>query len=72
MFVAETGKHSLIFADYENESLKNVDIVEYDFAEGINTVVQEVTSFALASGDKVLLWYDMVDLVPVCEALTMK
>ena len=72
VFVTNPGKYSLIFLDYENKSLKNVDIVEYDFAEGINTVVQEVTSFALASGDKVLLWYDMIDLVPICEALTIK
>ena len=72
VFVTKPSRYSLIFADYENESLKNVDIVEYDFAEGINTVVQEVTSFALASGDKVMLWYDMINLVPVCEALTIK
>ena len=50
----------------------NIDIVEYDFKEGINVVPQKVTSFALASGDKVMLWYDMINLVPVCEALTIK
>ena len=24
------------------------------------------------SGDKVLIWYDMIDFVPICEALTIK
>ena len=37
-----------------------------------HTTMQEVTNFTLASGDKVMLWYYMVDLVPVCEALTIK
>jgi predicted outer membrane repeat protein len=72
VLVTKPGRYSLIFADYENETLKNVDIVEYDFAEGINVVPQKVTSFALASGDKVMLWYDMINLVPICEALTIK
>ena len=72
VFVAKPGKYSLIFADYEDTRLANVDIVEYDFVEGINVVPQEVINFTLTSGDKVLLWYDMINLVPVCEALTIK
>ena len=71
VFATQSGRYSLIFADYENTRLANVDIVEYDFEEGINVVPQEVTNFTLASDDKVMLWYDMVDLVPVCEALTI-
>jgi hypothetical protein len=72
VFVTKPGRYSLIFADYENESLKNVDIVEYDFKEGINVIPQEIISFTLASGDKVMLRYDMINIVPVCEALTIK
>ena len=72
IFVPEAGKYALIFADYEDTRLANVDIVEYDFVEGINIVPQEITNFTLTSGDKVLLWYDMINLVPVCEALTIK
>ena len=69
---AKAGKYAVVFADYENEKLANVDIVEYEFKEGINAVPQEIISFTLASGDKVMLWYDMVNLAPVCEALTVK
>ena len=71
VFVTKPGKYSLIFADYEDTRLANVDIVEYDFKEGLNVVPQEITNFTLTSGDKVMLWYDMVDLVPVCDALTL-
>ena len=72
VFVTKPCKYSLIFADYEDTRLANVDIVEYDFVEGINVVPQEVTKFTLASDDKVMLWYDMTDCVPICEALTIK
>lgn len=72
VFIPEAGKYSLVFADYENNILANVDIVEYEFKEGINIVSQEITSFTLKNGDKVMLWYDMANLTPVCEALTVK
>ena len=72
VFITKPGKYSLIFADYEDTRLANVDIVEYDFVEGINVVPQEVTKFTLASDDKVMLWYDLINLVPVCDALTIK
>ena len=70
--IKEAGKYIVVFADYENGCFANVDIVEYDFKEGINIVPQEVTSFALGSGDKVMLWSDMTKLVPICDALTIK
>ena len=70
--IKEAGKYVVIFADYEGNRLANVDMVEYEFTEGINVVPQEITSFALGSGDKVMLWYNMDDIVPVCDALTVK
>ena len=72
VFITKPGRYSLIFADYENESLKNADIVEYVFNEGINVIPQEVASFTLANDDKVMLWYDMVNLIPICESLTLE
>ena len=71
VFVAQPGRYSLIFADYEDTRLANIDIVEYDFEEGINIIPQKVTNFTLSGSDKVMLWYDMVNLVPVCESLTI-
>ena len=72
VFVTEAGKYAVVFADYENEKLANVDIVEYEFKEGINVVPQTITNITLTSGDKVMLWYDMVNLAPVCDELTVK
>jgi hypothetical protein len=68
----KAGTYTVVFADYEGGKLSNLDIAEYKFAEGVNVVLQEDTSFTLSSGDKVMLWYDMVNLAPVCDALTIK
>lgn len=70
--IKEAGKYVVVFADYEGNRLVNMDIVEYEFTEGINVVPQEVTSFALGSGDKVMLWSDMIHFVPICDALTVE
>lgn len=71
VFITEPGRYTLIFAGYQNKKLVNVDVVEYDFKEGINIVSQINKTFAIGKGDKVMLWYDMIDLVPVCNALTL-
>ena len=72
VFAPVTGEYMLIFADYEGNKLENVDIVEYEFTIGVNTVPQENKTFVLENGDKVMLWYDLINLVPVCDALTIK
>ena len=72
VFAPKSGKYSLIFADFENEILNDLKIVEPDFRKGINVISQEDTGFTLASGDKVMLWYDLINLVSVCDALTIK
>ena len=72
VFVPEAGKYVLIFADHENGSLNNVNIVAYDFWKGINVIPQEVTRSTLAGGDKIMLWRNILGLYPLCDALTVK
>lgn len=72
VFVTNSGRYTLIFADYESSSLEKVDIVEYDFVTGVNTVAQNDQTFVLASGDKVMLWSDFDGLVSVCNALVIE
>ena len=71
VYAPKAGKYTFIFADYEDDGLTNVDAVEYDFTQGFNKVSQKNKSFVLGNGDSVMLWYDMIDLVPVCEALNI-
>ena len=71
--VKEAGTYSLIFANYgEGNRLDKVDIVEFNFVKGINTVPQELIDFTLSTDDKVMLWKDMTNLVPLCEAYIVK
>ena len=68
VYITKPGKYTLIFADYENDALKNVDFVEYDFEEGINYVSQSNFNIYLGISDKIMLWHDTKNLIPVCKA----
>ena len=75
--VGETPEEALVREikeelDTEVKVLELLDTVEYDFTEGVNKVSQENKTFVLGSGDKIMLWYDMVNLAPVCDELTVK
>lgn len=72
VFVKNPGTYTLIFADYENNNLSNSDKFEYSFKEGINVIEQKDKKFALESGDKVMLWYNMTACTPVCNAFALK
>ncbi len=71
--VKEAGTYSLIFAKYgEGNRLDEVDVVEFKFEKGENTVPQEIKDFTLDTNDKIMLWKDMTTLVPLCEAYIVK
>ena len=59
VFVTKAGKYTLVFADYENNKLEKADAHEFEFKEGFHIVSQKATDFALANGDKIMLWYDI-------------
>ena len=63
------GTYTLILADYEESRLNNIDTitVETESDNTIKTVTSE-KDITLGIGDKVMLWKDMENLVPMCEA----
>lgn len=65
------GKYSLIFADYEDGTLNALDVITKDFTIGKTTVSSE-EEICLGTGDKVMLWCDMTNLKPLCEALVIE
>ena len=70
--VARTaGEYALVFAAYDAKGLENVEVVEYNFKEGINVVPQK-KDFELHSGDRIMLWQDMIKYTPLCDALALK
>lgn len=70
VYAGEAGEYSVIFADYEGDTLNNAEIVKVTLAKGeTKTVARKNTSYALGEGDMVLMWKDMKNLVPACQGL---
>lgn len=68
----EAGEYTVIFADYENGRLNNIDCVPITLSLGENTVSQTDTSITLSKDDKVMIWNNMTELVPACTALIIE
>lgn len=68
----EAGEYTVIFADYENGRLNDIDCVPFTLNLGENTVPQIDTGITLSKEDKVMIWNSMTELVPACEALVIQ
>ncbi len=69
------GTYSVVFADYEQGQLKNIDIVPVTVTEsqtGKITVNMQKQTFSLDTDDKVLLWNNMTGITPLCEEFEVK
>ncbi len=73
VFIPKAGTYTLIFADYEGTELNNVDIVTVTTESNntVTTVTSEI-DITLGTGDKIMLWQDMTNLVPLCDAYIVK
>ena len=71
--IPTAGTYTLIFADYEETRLNNVDLVTVT-AESDKTViiVPSEIDITLGKDDKIMLWQDMTNLIPLCEAYIVK
>ena len=70
VYAPEDGRYTVIFANYADNLGKILDkceMQEYDFKEGINTVIQKADWY-IKNGSKVFIW-DMTNgqLKPMCE-----
>ena len=68
------GTYTVIFADYKDKKIANIDIVPITITEnqtGINTV-NMLKDFELGTGDKVLLWDNINSMSPKCKALEIE
>ncbi len=68
----EAGEYTVIFADYENGKLNDIDCVPFTLNLGENTVPQTDISVTLSKDDKVMIWNNMTQLVPACTALIIE
>ena len=73
--VRSGSPYSVVFADYEQGKLKNIDIVPVTVSEsqtGKVTVNMQKETFSLDADDKVMLWSSMTDITPMCEKFKVK
>ena len=67
--VVVSGNYAVIFADYENGALNKIDIVETYLEAGTDIEIYPIDwEIYIETGDKIMLWNNMTDLVPLCEA----
>ncbi len=73
VLIPTAGTYTLIFADYEGTELNNVDIVTVTTESNntVTTVTSEI-DITLDKGDKIMLWQDMTNFVPICDAYIVK
>ncbi len=64
------GSYTVIFADYTNNSLNNLKIINYELTYGVNTIPKP-DNITLSVNDKIMLWKSLETLVPICEAYTI-
>lgn len=67
IFVPEAGCYTILFADYENGSLKKLASVPFVTTEK-NCVVRQTADILLSTGDKILVRNQLSDMTPLCEA----
>ena len=65
--IAEAGTYSLIIADYEGGRLNNLERITQEFDGGIITVTS-TKDITLGKDDKIMIWKDLTNLAPLCEA----
>ena len=71
----DAGTYTVVFADYEGERLANIEYTTVTFTEETKGTVQDAfitKGFSLAAEDKIMLWSDMTNLIPKCEAYVLE
>lgn len=73
IYVPVAGTYTLILADYEENGLNNLDTITVTTAndDTIATATSEI-DITLGTGDKIMLWSDLENLAPKCEAYIVK
>lgn len=63
--IGEVGDYDIVIADFEGNSLNNVEIIEKTVTDLGEVTIPRVKTFALNKDDKVMLFKDFKTLVPI-------
>ena len=70
--VPVAGTYTVIFADYDDDRLSNVEAQEIIVTEAGIVPIRITEGFSLEQGDKIMLWSDLAEFKLFCEALTIE
>lgn len=68
----KAGTYTIVFADYEDNRLANVETFEVTVTKPQTVRVISDKDFTLGTGDKIMLWDNLENLTPMCEAYEVK
>lgn len=68
----KVGTYTIVFVDYEGEKLANIDSVEFEVTAPQAVRITLSKDFTLGTGDKIMLWNNLNNLAPMCEAFEVK
>lgn len=66
------GTYTIAFADYESNQLANLKTFEVTIDKAQAVRVTSDKDFTLGTGDKIMLWDNLKNLTPMCEAYEVK
>jgi len=69
---AAAGTYTVIFADYDDEILNDVDIKKVVIDRGKTVTITSEKDITLGRGDKIMLWNSIKDIAPVCKDLKIE
>lgn len=70
--LGEPGTYTILLADYEDNRLANVETFEVTVDKAQAVRVTSTKDFTLSTGDKIMLWDNLENLIPMCEAYEVK
>ncbi|MBE7044164.1 MAG: hypothetical protein E7397_01420 [Ruminococcaceae bacterium] len=68
VLIPTEGTYTAVFADYEGGRLANLQLVPVTVAFAKAEQVTAAMNHDLSAGDKIMLWQDKTDIVPMCGA----
>jgi len=72
--IPQIGSYKIVFADYESGKLNDINIVTITVTEATMGEVTQDSSKEMVpgAGDKIMLWNDTADIMPMCNVFTVE
>lgn len=69
--IPTVGTYTVVFADYENGRLNNIDVVEVTFDTAGENIVTSNKAITVGKGDKLMIWDGTATMRLMCDAYVL-